>query len=200
MIYLFSFFSFLFPQEINMANSVEWLCYDANTIALVKVDSYEEKSGKGNNLEWDGIMKATITKQFKGTEPMLKTITIYTRLAYNFDGKYKNMVGKERIVFLKDQGCDKYCWYTVADDDRAVVDPQSPGSLLLKGDFTYLKTKGEIEDYVVNCVEKLKGKIANKHFLEVPYETEAYGALYSGSACYLMVPDIMFPNAKKGMH
>jgi hypothetical protein len=196
MIYLFSLFTFLFPKEINLANSVEWLCYESGTIALVKVDSFVEH----NNFESDGEMMATIIKQYKGTEPILKTISINTKTDYYFAGSFNDMIGKERFVFLKDQGCSKYCSYTVVDEDRAVVDPQNPGSILLKGDFTYLKNKTEIEAYIIDCVEKLKGKTANKYFLEVPYESEAYGALYSGSSCYLMVPDVLYPKATKGMN
>jgi hypothetical protein len=35
--------------------------------------------------------------------------------------------------------------------------------------------------------------------MEVPFESEAHGALYSGSSCYLYAPKLLFPEAKDGM-
>ncbi len=43
---------------------------------------------------------------------------------------------------------------------------------------------------------KAPPKAAKRYFLEVPFDSEVHQALYSGSACYLYVPDLIFPRAK----
>ncbi len=185
--------------EINIANSVEWNCYEANTVAVVKVTSVQEEKFKLMDYESDATIDATIIQTFKGMEPLTKNIIIYSRLTYIGGEKWKNMIGKEVLVFMKDMICERQCAYSIFDDDYGMINLDAPGSRALTGKFTYLKNKTEINDYVTDCIKKLKGKTAKRGFLEVPFDTEAHGALYAGSSCYLIVPDVLYPKATEGM-
>jgi hypothetical protein len=200
MLYLFSLLFGLNPNIIHIANSIDWLCYDANTIAIIKVESYHEEPLQDKTLSADCYITASITELYKGQKPLIYDhIVVYSRLAYIGLDKWKNLVGKEVLVFLKDLGCDKHCSYAIMDDNSGMILPDSPAPKALTGDFKMIMKKDSLINYVKNCIKKLEGKTAKPYYLEVPFETEAHGALYAGSACYLIVPDILYPKAKKGM-
>jgi hypothetical protein len=199
--YLFSLLLSLYhPNEINIGKSIDWMCYESNSIMMVQLDTIHP----GNLTTLDYVdrayLKATVIEQYKGTVPMLKKITIYPALDNAYIASIQKMIGKEILVFLKDGGCDKYCTYALLDDTYGIMEVNSPAPRALTGEFKMLAKKDELIGYVKDCVKKLEDKTARPYYLEVPYETEAYGALYSGSSCFLIVPDILYPKATKGMH
>lgn len=187
------------PKEINIANSIDWLCYQSGTVATVKVTSVKEESFHIMDYESEVTIYANISRTYKGNEPLSRDIIIYSRLTYVGMDKWKNMLGKEVLVFLKDLICERQCAYGIWDDDRGMIPVDSPGTKALTGDFNYLEDSNDIINYVVDRITQLKGKKAESHFLEVPMDTKAFGALYGGSSCYLIVPDVLYPKSKKGM-
>ncbi len=188
------------PDIIHVENSVDWLCYESQTIASVKVDEYHHGPFTCGSYSADCYVSATITGIYKGQEPQNNNIVIYSRLNWSGSDKWEKQVGRELMVFLKDLGCDKYCSYGIWDDSFGMMDINSPAPKALTGDFRMIMKKDTLVSYIKDCVKKLEGKKAQPYFLEVPYETDAYGALYAGSSCYLIVPDVLYPNAKKGMN
>ena len=199
--YLFSLILSLYaPQEINVANSIDWLCYNSGTVATVTITSAKEEKFTLMGYESDVTVNAKVQTIYKGSIPQRNEIIIYSRLGYIGNDKWVNMVDKEVLVFLKDMICESQCAYTIWDDDRGMINLESPGTKAIAGDFSVLETKNEIFRYGVDRIEKLRGKTAQQHYLEVPYKTEAYGALYSGSSCFLIVPDILYPESTRGMH
>ncbi len=195
--YLFAIIFSLFPQKIRVATSVDWLCYDASTIAMVKVDNYKEENFKINEYSSTGTITATITKLLKGSKPLLNQITIYTQSKFVGWDSWPMLKGKEVLVFLKLEGCEEECVYSLLKQDNALVDLSNPRDKMITGLFKVLKQKADMETYVSACTNQLKGKTAEPFYLEVPYETEAYDSLYSGSSCYLIVPDVLYPLSKK---
>lgn len=199
--YLFSilFSLFMHPNEINIANSVDWMCYKSDLVALVKITSYKEEKFTLMSYESNGSVNATIITTYKGRQPLLKEITIYSKLAYIGGDHLKKMVGKEVVVFLQLLACEESCAYAIWDLDRGMIDPASSADKALTGDFKSLKNLIEMEDYINACTKKLEGKTSKGYYLEVPFDTEAHAALYAGSSCFLIVPDILYPKAKKSM-
>ena len=127
-----------------MVNSLDWLCYNSGTVATVKVTSVKEESFKLMEYESGMTVSSTVTKVYKGSEPQRKEIIIYSRLTYIGYDKWKNMVGKEVLVFLKDLMCESQCAYGLWDDDRGMIPLDSPGNKALTGDFRYLKNKEDL--------------------------------------------------------
>ncbi|HEY3354204.1 MAG TPA: hypothetical protein VGQ83_13205, partial [Polyangia bacterium] len=89
-----------------------------------------------------------------------------------------------------------------------VVPLAAPGTKLLSAaTFKVLKERREILAACRDTVRKLAAAAASssppkapKHyFLEVPPDSEAYKVLYGGSACYLYVPDVLFPRARPSL-
>jgi hypothetical protein len=83
-----------------------------------------------------------------------------------------------------------------------VVPLDKPGNRVLSAStFTVLKQRAESLAASRDAVRRLAAagsppKAAKRYFLEVPFGSEAHKVLYGGSACYLYVPDLIFPKAK----
>lgn len=84
-----------------------------------------------------------------------------------------------------------------------LVPVSSPGNRLLSAStFKVLKDRASI---VAACSAVLKrlpatdkrGALPKPVWLEVPFDSEVHQVLYSGSACYLYVPDGLFPQARQ---
>jgi hypothetical protein len=199
MLFLMSFLLGLGPNEINIANSLDWLYYHSGTVATVEINSVKEESFALADYESSITMDATIQEVYKGNEPTSKQIIIYSRLSYIGVDAWKNMLGKQVLVFLKDVICERQCVYTIWDDDRGMINLTAPGEKALTGDFRVLKSAAEIFKYGHTCMQRLKNKTAKPAYLEVPKDTDAHAVLYSGSSCYIMVPDVLYAKATPSM-
>jgi hypothetical protein len=83
-----------------------------------------------------------------------------------------------------------------------VVPLETPGTRLLSAaTFKVLKQRADILAASRDAVRRLAAagsppKAARCYFLEAPTGSEVHKVLYGGSACYLHVPDLIFPKAK----
>jgi hypothetical protein len=84
----------------------------------------------------------------------------------------------------------------------AIVRLDQPGQrLLAAGGFKVLGTRADVVAAVRTAARGLPAPRAGQaapeqRFLEVPFNTAVHRALYSGSACYLIVPAALFPRAR----
>lgn len=194
LIFVFLLYALYGKAEINMAASLEWLCVDADVVLKGKVISViENKSVQGLSATIT-VMKAEV---YKGQMPdTFKVMTDY----YSPNWLTKSFQEKSMLMFLK-----------YNPDQEKVFHPLKIGSSqgwsflelgekakAYAGNFKVLKTEKEIIDYILPLIKQTDGKSGKMHLLEIPYETEAFQDLYSGSSCYLYVPDFMFPKSRKG--
>lgn len=182
------------PLEINIATSIDWLCYDADLIITGKLTESTSNPNANPITEFQNTNLMNVQVIMKGDLGTNK-IRFTTRLPYIGGQQLKNLVGREVIVFLKSVDGKFHAW----EDTYSLLPLDKPGNYALTGAFKTLKAKMDIIEYVESTLQKLEGKTAKPYFLEVPVETEAYNVLYSGSSCYLIVPDILYPEAKKSM-
>lgn len=180
--------------EINIGTSIDWLCYDADLIITGKLTESSDNPNANPITDFQTTNLMNVQVILKGDLGTNK-IRFTTRLPYIGGAQLKNLVGREVVVFLKSVDGKFHAW----DDSYALLSLDKPGQYALTGGFTTLKSKTEITTYIESTLQKLDGKTARPYYLEVPYETEAFNALYSGSSCYLIVPDILYPEAKKSM-
>ncbi len=205
-LFLFSLFSA--RSEINIGNSVEWLCADAGLIATGKLKSYTKAEG-GNNLWTCTIQTMEI---LKGTteSPLDFTINNIT------EDSLKKYVSEQStlLIFLKESEKPfknkklKTSWYIMETVNSApalinIFNPQE--ALITAYTFSVLNNRELIISVCRLCLKKIaeyeiQGKTVFMNYLEIPYQTPAYGLLYSGSACYLTVPDFMFPESKEKLY
>jgi len=209
-VFLFAclFIIFEVKAEINIGNSIEWLCADAGLIATGKMKSYS-KATSGNNL-W--ICTFETQEIFKGTTVSPVSFTLNN---INEDS-LKKYVSEQTLllVFLKENEKPykkmktETLWYAMetCNSVPAMINLFSPQQLLISAySYSVLQT---LEMIVSVCRMNLKkvaeyevqGHTVFMNYLLIPYQTPAYSILYSGSSCYLAVPDFMFPDSKEKLY
>lgn len=202
---LFIFFVARSSAEINIANSIEWIMCQSDLVVKGNVTYVDMKGDKLScTIEITEGLKGTLSvTTLDFTLPSSKSMT---------DRLKKIMVGnKDIIVFLKNNNVEKKkmpAEYTPICDDGSglyyVVDLSDPMNMLISAsDFKVLKDPISIiqkckyiASQVNTILDKKKRSEFKKYFLSVPFETEAYYVIYSGSSCFLYVPDALFPAAK----
>lgn len=180
------------PVEINVGTSLDWLCYDADMIIIGRLTETVENKKADPYSDYLNTNRMNITVLIKGDMSADK-IQFTTRLPYIGGHQLKNLVGKDILVFLKTSQGHYHAW----DAEYAVICLDDPMQHAFTGEFTCLKNRTEITSYMEETLKKLEGKTAEPHYLEVPYDSEAHGVLYAGSSCYLIVPNVLYPKARK---
>lgn len=202
---LFVFSVFSGYSEINIGNSIEWLCADAGLIATGKLKSYT-KASTGNNLwlctfETNDILKGT------SASPVDFIIN------YIAEDSLKKYVSEQTsmLIFLKENEKPyksnkiKTAWYMMETYNSIpafinLVTP--PQALITAFTFTTLTNRDLILSVCRLTLKKIaeyeiQGKTVFMNYLELPFQTEAFNLLYSGSSCYLTVPHFMFAESKE---
>ena len=198
---------FVLKAEINVGNSVEWLCADANLIAVGTLKSYSKSST-------DNFMYVCT---FESTEIIFGTTIspVVFSIHYIAEDSLKKYELQQipMLVFLKENKVNpksketKIQWNIMEAYNSlpAFVNLTTPQQLLITAtDFSVFTNREKI---ILYCRQTLKmiaeyqimGKTVFKNYLEVPYQTTAFNLLYSGSSCYLYVPDLLFPKSKEKM-
>jgi hypothetical protein len=180
--------------EINMAASLEWLCVDADVVVKGTVISVKEiKSDKGISA----IIRMVKTSVYKGQTP--DTFEIHTDY-YSPNWITKAFKGKSILAFLKYNPDQEKIFHPlkIGNSQHWSLIELGEKAKGYAGNFKVLKTEKEIIEYIIPVIKETDGKRGKMYLLDIPYETEAFGDLYSGSSCFLYVPDFMFPKAKKG--
>jgi|GEM_PF-6834160 len=180
------------PGGTDIGTSLDWLCYDADLIVTGRLTSTAHNKNADPLTDYQCENRLSITSILKGS---VNTTSIRFTSRLETLGGYplEKMVDTEVLLFLKVQHGHFHAWY----DGYSLVLLQKPAGNVITGDFRMLQKKEEIISYIESTLEKLKDKTANAYYLEVPYQTEAYTALYSESTPFLIVPDVLYPSAKK---
>jgi hypothetical protein len=197
--------------EINVAPSVEWLSAEAARIVVGKIVSLSparpDAAGKLTALS---LATVEVTETLKGRhEPKL---CVGLRHLDPRQLERQRAARVELLLFLgqsvqatsyEKRVCNH--WPLRDGAGPLLVPIGSPGSKLLSaGSFKVLRQRVEI---LAACKETLRRLAARKappalprkHLLEVPFQSEAHKVLYSGSSCYLEVPDLLFPKARPSL-
>jgi len=205
---LFVFSVFTGYSEINIGNSIEWLCADAGLIATGKLKSYS-KATTGNNL-W--ICTFETNEILKGTSASPVDFIIN----YIAEDSLKKYVSEQTtmLIFLKENEKPyksnkiKTAWYIMetCNSMPAFINLLTPQHALVTANtFTVLNYRDLIISLCRLSLQKIaeyeiQGKSVFMNYLETPFQTEAFELLYAGSKCYLVVPDFMFPESKEQLY
>jgi hypothetical protein len=202
---LFLCLSFFNSQaEINIGNSVEWLCADAGMIATGIVSSYTRCTTTGNI--WVCTFATVEILRGSTESPVYFTINLT-------EDSLKKYVSQKTplLVFLKENEKPFKCknikasWYAMESYNSipVLINLNSTPKILISGQgFIPLTGRETILSYTRSILMKLAGyeilgKTVFMNYLEIPVTTSVFNLLYQGSACYLTVPDFMFPDSKE---
>ena len=178
--------------EIAVGTSIDWLCYDADVILIGRLTETVENKKADPYSDYLNTSRMNVSVIIKG-EMTTDKLQFSTRLPYIGGHQLKNLVGKDIVVFLKTNAGHYHAW----DAGYSVVCLDDPQQHALSGEFTCLKNRQEITGYIEETLKKLEGKTAEPYYLEIPKDTEVHGVLYGGSSCYLIVPNVLYPKARK---
>lgn len=192
---LFSLLAFSAISEINMAPSLEWLCTDADIVStgrMIGIETREDSTG------FYSVLTIDIISNFKGFAT--STIMVITTTQNNSWNNAES-AGDEILVFLKQDTLNKgrYTLLTLYGSNEWSVIPLETGKAFT-GDFRVLKERIEITNYCTESLLRIAGRKGKLHIIEIPWDTEAMRELYSGSTCYLYVPDFLYPESIKGYY
>ncbi len=182
----------LHPEENYTANSVDWLCYESEMIALVKMDSCKKEKIALFDYPERFAIYISVSKSFKGNVSAGDHMVIYATLNSKYEAAWKKMVGNDIFMFLKTLPNKKIPTYWVWDPFNGVIDISNPEGRAITGDFNILIQKLTIESYIEDCLKKLQGKTVKKAFLETPSTDGFFPINMEG----IYVPDVLYPEAK----
>ena len=194
--------------EINVGNSVEWLCADAGFIASGTLTSYVKCSTSNNT--W--ICTFQIFAKLKGTTES----PVYFSLNYLPEDSLKKYQSEKTplLVFLKENEkpfkFNKITanWFAMEayNGIPALINLKTPPLILISAQGFFALESGEtILSYCTMTITKIaeyeaKPKNVFQNYLEIPYQSTAFKLLYQESSCYLSVPDFMFPESKAKLY
>lgn len=204
-LWLCVFAHFTVFSEINTGNSLEWLCADAGLIARGHIISFSKTNTEKNHY----IIVFETKEIFKGTTESPLEIVIAT-IAEDSLKKYTEEK-TPLIVFLQEEKISfrdkkkKNQWHIMEAYNAipALINLATPQQVLIRAaTFSVLGSREQIIAECRLCLKKIagyevQGKTVFMNFLAVPFLTQAHGLLYSGSKCYLAVPDFMFPDSRE---
>ena len=199
--------------EVNVGDSVEWLSTAAARVVVGKVVSLRAAvpgaEGKNRGLT---LLTVQVAETIRGA-PAAERLCVGVRDVAVPEYEQHRRDGTELLFFLgtsiqatsfEGRVCNH--WPLRGGDARPYVVPLArPGTrMLAAGTFKVLKQRAEILALSRDTVRRLtaaarnpKAKPPRRFLVEVPPDSEVYKVLYSGSACYLHVPDVLFPTAKE---
>ncbi|MEI6851498.1 MAG: hypothetical protein WCL06_01600 [Bacteroidota bacterium] len=191
--------------EINVGNSVEWLCADAGMIARGLLQSHT-KCTAGNNT----FVCTFITgEMLRGTTANPVTFII-SNIAEDSLKKYEAQ-NIPLLIFLKEFEKNLKCqksqttWEVMECYNAmpALINLDNPPQLLLSAQgFLVLNQRETIITYCRMVLKTLAeyevmGHTVFMNYLQIPYESPVFNLLYQGSSCYLTVPHFMFEESKE---
>lgn len=191
--------------EINVGNSVEWLCTDAGMIATGILQSHS-KCTIGNNTYVCTFITGDILRG-SAANPV-------TFIISNFPDDSLTKYETQKIpllIFLKEFEKNIKCqksatsWQIMESYNSipALVNLYTPPQLLLSAQgFLVLGNRETIISYCRIVLKTLAeyeimGHTVFMNYLSVPTQSAIYGLLYQGSSCFLSVPHFMYPESKE---
>ena len=194
--------------EIIGGSSIEWLTVSSKIVAVGKIISVEKLKGEGSVVYETYVFEPS--EMLKGTKQKKKfTFTIRTFSTEPVFGKIVD-TSNEVAVFLSDYGNDgeKFLQDKLVPTNTqfplSVINLNNPSKYAIDLNFRVLKNKDDILKVSRGAV-KAHTEYLKEHSsdsiksvsLEVPMGSQAFGSLYAGSVCYLIVPNFMSSEAKK---
>jgi hypothetical protein len=194
----------LLRAEINVGNSVEWLCADAELIVRGTLQNHI-KCTSGNNtfictFDTGEILRGSISN------PVTFIISNYSD-----DSLRKFEIQKKPLlIFLKEFErnikCQKYTtsWQVMEcyNSIPALINLDTPPKLIMSAQgFLILDNPETIISYCRLVLRKISdyeitGHTVFMNYLEIPAQSPVFNLLYEGSSCFLSVPHFMFPESK----
>lgn len=201
--------------EINLHDSVEWLCARSVIVArgtLTAVSPEDPSGGEGKSRDLVSLTFAP-TQLFRGVQSAttpLAPIHFSMRVPETVRLRAWMRDHTELVVFLREtiqsyrrDGKNYSLWPVreTGSQEQMLVALASPHvHLLSAGELDHATSPARLEAACKRAADVTpEGRTtepAGPHFLEVPPESPAYGALYSGSTCYLYVPVGVFKRAR----
>ena len=167
------------------------------------------KATSGYNL-W--ICTFETQEIFKGTTVSPVSFTLNN----TNEDSLKKYVSEQTIllVFLKENEKPykktkaEASWYTMetCNSAPAMINLFLPQQFLITAySYSVLQSREQIISVCRMNLKKVaeyevQGHTVFMNYLLIPYQTPAYSILYSGSSCYLAVPDFMFPDSKEKLY
>ncbi|HOY31965.1 MAG TPA: hypothetical protein PKW80_08815 [Bacteroidales bacterium] len=205
---LFLLFFLIAHSEINIGNSVEWLCADAGLIAKGRLISHQ-KATDGTNLFTCTFETVEILKG-SSVSPVNFTIK-------NIDEDSLNKYISEQtslLIFMKENEKPfkskkiRNTWHILETYNSipALINLVTPQQALITAHtFSVLNDRALI---IATCrlwLQKIAAyeileKTVFMNYLEIPFQSPAFNFLSTGSKCFLTVPDFMFPNSKEKLY
>ncbi|MEI6764325.1 MAG: hypothetical protein WCM76_01715 [Bacteroidota bacterium] len=195
--------------EINAGSSIEWLCASADIVATGKITSV--CSVKGQNGITGCVFK--VSQYLKGNA----SGDLYFYVPWFASDSLQKLKKNESeiIVFLKKAdniytSGNKTFDYIVMESYNSVPalakleKPQK--AFISAANFKLLTTGTQILECSRKAISRMQEytqtqqKEIKRHYLEIPYNTDAWDLLYSGSSCFLYVPAFMFPESNEDFY
>ncbi len=187
--------------EIAIADSVEWLCASADVVVVGRLTEVVgppqgEDLGKNRDLVSMTLQPEVVAKGAPGAVHLSVRAPDSVALRQHRDRGTVMVAFLRRTIQSYMRGGAVYDLWPVRAEGSQVqmLLPLEGSALLLADGFRRARTA---DDIARACAAAKAAKVP--HFLEIPFETEAHGAVYGGSACFLRVPPGVFPAAKPGL-
>ncbi len=164
--------------EIMVADSLEWLVVSSPSVAVVRVEgAVQEKRDDVGYVQT--TLKLALVKALKGEPPPMTTYAILV-LASARPGElnFQPQEGEELLAFWRGQSVRRIL--------SLKHPPRRGEGAAYTTDFKLLRSREEILAAVQPWLTKPSVKSRK---VEVPTGSGAFQGLYSGSTCYLIVPN-----------
>ena len=193
--------------EAMSASSLEWLTVSSEVVATGKILSVNKVKGQYAVVYENYVLG--VTENIKGAKGK-KTIefTIRAFSTHPVFGKAIN-ISDDVIVFLspnreKEEFLKDKLVATSNSFPLSIINLDNPSRHIIDINFNVLRRKDEIVGISRQAQRKLveykkqnpKAEIKS-YSVEVPIDTKAFGDLYAGSSCYLIVPNFMSPKTNE---
>lgn len=211
--------------EIAIGESVEWLTASAKWVLVGRITSVRDVDprGQGKNADLQ-LLAVQVTGVLKGPLALGK-VCVAVRQSGLKDAQVLRQKRTELVFFLGQtvqatsfEGLTCNLWPLRGGDALPAILPlDSPGKRLLSASsWKVLRRRADVLQAVRDTARRLASTRAGagagaaksgstglgvtmplaKHYLEVPFSSEVHQVLYGGSACYLIVPQSLFPKAR----
>jgi hypothetical protein len=192
--------------EINLQYSLEGMVVASDAVVCARMIDVVETRDKSGNLMNSSLLLVTY-----GVKGAAEGDT----LCFSWWGKAAERPASEGLFFLRrtmqaygrdGQSCDT--WPVDLPEGPAIrwLDLEGEMAMLTGHGFRLLKTEQEIVHACRRTAEAEEryreqnwGEAPTIGYLEIPPETQAWNELWSGSACFLLVPEFMFRAAKPSL-
>lgn len=194
--------------ELMVASSVEWLSCNSEVVVVGKIKQITTTKGVYSVIYEDCVVE--VSEVLKG-DVKGKQITFCLRSVSESPTAKAFMNSKDGVLLFLSKstghGSEAHLDNKLVPSSGrcplSIVDLSNPPKHMFNMKFDVLSQKEHILGDCRGALAALKKhqtdnpeKEVKRHYLKVPFGTEAYKLLNSGSSCYLYVPDFMSRESK----